>query len=398
MTPGRRPAAPAPDTPRQPDTSRCAPPPRHADTRSHARRRRRLAAGALTLLLAGVGAGACGGTGGNDAGVRVTVPTGASFRQVADTLEARGLVGSARLFRWYAAFGGRDRAIKAGTYQLAADQSWGELLDALVAGTGLVVSVTIPEGFDLRRIVPRLARALEVPEDSVRAAVRDSAWRAERDIPAATLEGYLFPDTYVFAAGTTAREAVRLMLARFDAMWRPEWDARLAALGITRHQAVTMAALVEKEARVAAERPTIAAVYWNRVRIGMRLQADPTVQYALPEHVERLLFVHLEVDSPYNTYRHDGLPPGPIASPGAASLGAALHPTDVPYLFFVAHPDGHHEFTRTFQEHQRAIAMVRREARRRASEARVASPSAMLEDAAAAGPAGRGVTGGPPDA
>lgn len=376
-----------------------APLARRPGARRHTLRRGRLAAGALALLMIGGGVAACGGgSAEGDAGVRVTVPAGASFRQVADTLAARGLVGSARLFRWYAAFGGRDRAVKAGTYQLSAGQSWSELLDALVAGTGLVVSVTIPEGFDLRRIVPRLARALEVPDDSVHAAVRDSAWRAERDIPAATLEGYLFPDTYVFAAGTTAREAVRLMLARFDAMWRPEWDARLAALGITRHEAVTMAALVEKEARVAAERPTIAAVYWNRVRIGMRLQADPTVQYALPEHVERLLFVHLEVDSPYNTYRRDGLPPGPIASPGAASLEAALHPTDVPYLFFVAHPDGHHEFTRTFQEHQRAIAMVRREARRRASEARVAAPSALVEGAATTAPAARGVTAGPPDA
>jgi UPF0755 protein len=332
----------------------------------------------LLALLAG-----CGGGGARES-VRVTVPSGASVRQVADSLEARGVVSSARLFRWYATLGGRDRAIKAGTYELTQGDDWSALLDALVAGRGLVVTVTIPEGFDLRRIVPRLARALEVPEDSVRAAVRDSAWRAERGVPAETLEGYLFPDTYTFAAGTSARAAVRAMLERFDAMWRPEWDARLSALDISRHEAVTMAALVEKEARVAAERPTIAAVYWNRVRIGMRLQADPTVQYALPEHVDRLLFVHLEVESPYNTYRHDGLPPGPIASPGAASLEAALHPTDVPYLFFVAHPDGHHEFTRTFQEHQRAIAMVRRIARTRASAPRATSPRAPTPTGAAA--------------
>lgn len=331
---------------------------------------RRSRAALLVAACTSLALTACGG---REQPVRLTVPVGASFAQVADSLSARGLVGSTRLFRWYAAFGGRDRAIKAGTYELSASQSWSELLDALVAGRGLVVTVTIPEGFDLRRIVPRLARALEVPEDSVRAAVADSAARASRGISAPTLEGYLFPDTYTFPAGTTAREAVRTMLARFDAMWRPEWDARLTALGITKHEAVTMAALVEKEARVATERPTIAAVYWNRVRIGMRLQADPTVQYALPEHVDRLLFVHLEVDSPYNTYRYDGLPPGPIASPGAASLEAALQPADVPYLFFVAHPDGHHEFTRTFQEHTRAIAIVRREARRRQAAARASA-------------------------
>lgn len=307
---------------------------------------------------------ACGGASTGNA-VQVTVPAGASFRAVADSLEARDVVRSARLFRWYATIGGRDRAIKAGTYALTPGQPWREVLDRLIDGKGLVLTVTIPEGFDLRRIVPRLARVLEVPEDSVRAAVRDSAWREERGVLAPTLEGYLFPDTYTFAKGTSARTAVRTMLERFEAVWRDDWTARLAVLGITRHEAVTMAALVEKEARVAEERPTIAAVYWNRVKIGMRLQADPTVQYALPEHVDRLLFVHLEVESQYNTYRYDGLPPGPIASPGAASLAASLNPADVPYLFFVAHPDGHHEFRRTFQEHQQAIAMVRREARRR---------------------------------
>jgi UPF0755 protein len=343
-----------------------------------ARATRFLATRAVAATLACTSAlAACGGPSGDP--VQVSVPQGASFRAVADSLESAGIVSSARLFRWYATLGGRDRAIKAGTYALQPGQSWGDVLDALIDGRGLVLTVTIPEGFDLRQIAPRLARVLDVPEDSVRAAVRDSAWRAERGVPAATLEGYLFPDTYTFPAGTSARTAVRTMLERFDAVWRPEWDARLAALGITRHQAVTMASLVEKEARVAEERPTIAAVYWNRVKIGMRLQADPTVQYALPEHVDRLLFVHLEVDSPYNTYRYDGLPPGPIASPGASSLDAALTPADVPYLFFVAHPDGHHEFRRTFQEHQQAIAMVRREARRRREAARAETSDAPAD-------------------
>jgi UPF0755 protein len=337
----------------------------------------RLAAGGL-LALAACGPGAADGT-----PVQVTVPSGAAFRVIADSLEARGVVRSARLFRWYASFGGRDRAVKPGTYALRAGQPWREVIDALVEGRGLMRSVTIPEGFDLRQIVPRLAQALEVPEDSLRAAVRDSAWRADRSVPAETLEGYLFPDTYRFTRGTSARAAVRVMLERFDAIWRPEWDARLEALGITRHQALTMASLVEKEARVADERPTIAAVYWNRVRVGMRLQADPTVQYALPAHVDRLLFVHLEMDSPYNTYRNDGLPPGPIASPGAASIDAALNPADVPYLFFVAHPDGHHEFRRTFAEHQQAIQMVRREARRRREAAAAESTRPRSDEAGA---------------
>jgi UPF0755 protein len=325
---------------------------------------------------------ACGSGGIDGPAVQVTIPSGASFRAIADSLEARGVVRSARLFRWYASVGGRDRAVKPGTYALRAGQPWGAVIDALIEGRGLMLSVTIPEGFDLRQIVPRLSRALDIPESALQAAVQDSVWRAERQVPAETLEGYLFPDTYRFTMGTPAHAAVRAMLDRFDAVWRPEWDARLAALGITRHQALTMASLVEKEARIAEERPTIAAVYWNRVRVGMRLQADPTVQYALPAHVDRLLFVHLEVDSPYNTYRYDGLPPGPIASPGAASIDAALNPADVPYLFFVAHPDGHHEFRRTFAEHQQAIQMVRREARARraAAAAEPARPAPARPD------------------
>ncbi len=309
---------------------------------------------------------ACGSAS-SETPVQVTVPAGASLRMAADSLEHAGVIRSARFFRWYAAIGGRDRGIKAGTYALTPGQKWSEVLKALVRGEGLLVTVTIPEGFDLRNIVPRLAKVLDVPEDSVRVAASDSTWRAERGVTAATLEGYLFPDTYSFAAKTSARRAVQTMLERFDAVWRDEWSSRADSLGITRHEAVTMAALVEKEARVANERPIIAAVYWNRVKRGMLLQADPTVQYALPEHVDRVLFVHLEVDSPYNTYRYAGLPPGPIASPGAASLEAALYPDDVPFLYFVAHPDGHHEFRNTFDEHQQAIVMVRREARRRAN-------------------------------
>ncbi len=333
--------------------------------------RRFLTASAVlsALLFTGVVAsvGACGGSPAGEP-VRVVVPSGASLRSAADSLEQAGVIRSSRLFRWYATLGGSDRTIKAGTYSLHPGQPWKDVLQALVDGRGMLVTVTIPEGFDLRGIAPRLASALEVPEDSVRAAASDSAWRAQRQVTAATLEGYLFPDTYSFASGTTAREAVKAMLERFDSVWEPAWDLRVQELGITRHEAVTMASLVEKEARVGTERPIISAVYWNRVKRNMRLQADPTVQYALPAHVDRVLFVHLEVDSPYNTYRNDGLPPGPIASPGAASLEAAIYPVDVPFLYFVAHPDGHHEFRTTFAEHQQAIAMVRREARRRSAE------------------------------
>jgi UPF0755 protein len=291
---------------------------------------------------------------------RIVIPPGTPFRAAADSLANHGIVRFPRLFTWYASLTRRDRAIRAGTYQFTSRHSWNELLGDLAAGRGLLLSVTIPEGWNLGRIVPQLAHVLGVPEDSVQAAVSDSALRRRLDVPTPSIEGYLFPDTYLFAPGATARDAVRMMVERFEQVWKPEWTERGRAMAMTRHDLVTLAAIIETEARVPAERPIISAVYHNRLKIGMRLQADPTVQYALGRHVERALYKDLAVDSRYNTYRHAGLPPGPIASPGAPSMDAAANPANVPYLYFVAHPDGHHEFRRTFREHAAAIREVRR--------------------------------------
>jgi UPF0755 protein len=332
---------------------------------------------ALGALAATIVAGAwlwremAGSGNATDAPARVVVPRGASVRVAAESLSARGVIGSTRLFRLYARFSGRSTSIKPGAYQFAPAAGYRDVLDALVTGRGLMRTVVIPEGLDLRDLTPTLVRALDVPEDSVRAAVTDSAWIAALEIPVPSLEGYLFPATYTFPEGITAREAVTAMLERFRAVWKPEWDTRVAEMGITRHQAITMASIVEKEARKAEERPIISAVYWNRVKKGMLLQADPTVQYALPRHVERVLYKDLEVESKYNTYRNPGLPPGPIANPGEASIAAALAPAEVPYLFFVARADGSHVFTETFAEHSRAIAEVRAAQRKaRAEQAR----------------------------
>ena len=153
----------------------------------------------------------------------------------------------------------------------------------------------------------------------------------------------------------------QLRVDRFQRVWQPEWNERLKALAMSRHAAMALASIVEKEARVPEERPVIAAVYLNRLRAGMLLQADPTVQYALGKHVARVLYKELEVESPYNTYKHTGLPPGPIASPGKPSILAALNPANVPYTYFVAHPDGHHEFTTNFAAHSVAVRGARRE-------------------------------------
>jgi UPF0755 protein len=243
-----------------------------------------------------------------------------------------------------------------------------------------VHTVTIPEGYTISLIVPLVARVLQVPVDSVIAAARDTGHLRRLEVPTPMLEGYLFPDTYIFLPGTSARAAVTGMVRRFEQVWRPEWTARLDTVDMTRHQVMTLASIVEREAKRPDERPVIAGVYRNRLRAGMRLEADPTVQYARGIHTNRVLFKDLDVDSPYNTYKNVGLPPGPIASPGAASLRAALYPADVPYKFFVAYPDGRHVFTEDFAQHTAA----RRQALRAwdAWEARRASAAAAAAAAA----------------
>ncbi|MEO5984870.1 MAG: endolytic transglycosylase MltG [Ferruginibacter sp.] len=291
--------------------------------------------------------------------IRVIVPKRASFSTAADSLHAKGLVGSTFLFKAYARFKGADRNIKPGTYLLKRGTPWADIVGALHGGHGLVNTVTIPEGFGLIQIVPLLSANLQVPADSINAAVRDTSLIKRLNIPGKNLEGYLFPDTYAFPVGTSARQAVSELVRRFEREWKPAWDTALAKRGQTRNEIVTLASIVEKEARKSAERPVIAGVYTNRLREKMLLQADPTVQYALGKHTPRVLLKDLEVDSPYNTYKYPGLPPGPIASPGGPSLLAAMFPADVPYFYFVAAPDGHHEFRRTLAEHEAAIRSIR---------------------------------------
>jgi UPF0755 protein len=290
----------------------------------------------------------------------VIVPKGATFSAATDSLKKAGLIGSPVLFKLYARMKGADRANKPGTYLIKHSTPWADIISALHGGKGLVNTITIPEGFTLSQIVPLLAQTLSVPVDSVNAAVSDTAVINRLGLPAKNLEGYLFPDTYAFPDGTRARDAVGEMVKRFEREWKPEWTARLGPIGLKRHEVVTLASIVEREAKVATERPIIAGVYMNRLKANMLLQADPTVQYARGKHTPRVLLKDLEIDSPYNTYKYPGLPPGPIASPGGASLAAALFPADVPFLYFVAAPDGHHEFRKTLAEHEQAVRQFRK--------------------------------------
>lgn len=318
-----------------------------------------MSARALLAVAAVALAAACSSTPGP--GVQFTIRKGSSFREAAESLSAHGLVRSARAFAWYATLRDRDRSLRWGTYVLRSGMSWEQMLDALRVGRGVIHVVTFPEGLAISDIEPMLMDALDLSKDSLDAAVRDTALLHELDIPTHTLEGYLFPDTYTFPDKTSARDAVRMMVERFEHEWKPEWTAQAGAMKLTRHDIVTLASIVEREVRRDEERPVVAAVYLNRLKIGMPLMADPTISYALGKKPGRVLLKDLRVKSPYNTYERAGLPPGPIGSPGAASIVASLYPAKVPYRFFVAAPDGHHEFRRTYAEHLEAIKMVRGE-------------------------------------
>jgi UPF0755 protein len=298
-----------------------------------------------------------------DETVEIVVPAGAGAHAIGRELRDRGLVRSPRLFALAARLRGVEGSLKSGHYRIPGDLGWGGILDMLARGEVVTFPLTVPEGLTLRELAPRIAVATDVEVDSVIRLATDSVFVHELGVPGPTLEGYLFPETYRFAEGLAPADVLREMVERYQAFWSPGRRARLDSLPLTEKELVTLASIVEEEAQVDEERPIIAGVYTNRLERGMLLQADPTVQYALGEPKSRLLYADIDrvADHPYNTYTHGGLPPGPISSPGEASLDAALHPADVPFLFFVARPDGSHVFTQTNREHVNARNRIRRE-------------------------------------
>ena len=316
------------------------------------------------VLCAALGASAACDRGIQQEGepVRVRVPPGASFAEVTDSLAAKKIIQAPFLFRLYARVLGVDDEVKPGTYAFRPGTGWKSLLEDLRLGRILTYRLVIPEGWDLQRIAPRLASLTGMPAESVLAALADTAQAARFGVPGPTLEGYLYPATYTFPVDAPLDSVLASMVSVYKAMWTPDRRARADSLGLSEREVVTLASIIEKEAKVPEEMPLISAVYHNRLRIGYPLQADPTVQYALGAHRARLLNAHIDsvADHPYNTYRRQGLPPGPIASPSANALNAALYPADVDYLYFVARPDGRHIFTRSLAEHNRAKAAVRR--------------------------------------
>jgi UPF0755 protein len=314
-----------------------------------------------TLLVVGwVG---CGGPPPGGEPVAFSVPSGASFLAVVDTLQDRGLVGRPRLFRAYARFRGADRQVRSGPYAILPGTSWSDILTVLTEGRVLTEQLTIPEGFRLTQIVPRVAEITTLDPDTILARLTGDSLEVRWNVPGPGLEGYLFPESYHFARGVPLDEVVEAMVMGYQGFWTSDRVARRETLGMTERELVTLASIVQAEARATWEMPIIASVYHNRLARGQRLQADPTVLYALGGYRPRLLFAAMDsvAGHPYNTYTQPGLPPGPINSPGMEALSAALYPEETDFLYFVARTDGTHIFSTTLAEHNQAVAQMRPE-------------------------------------
>jgi len=285
--------------------------------------------------------------------VELDLDNGLSGKQIASKLEAAGIIRSARWFLLVARREGKDGRFKAGDYVFGPDMPALDIIDALVEGRSQVVPVTFPEGYTLKQMAARLEELELLEADAFLAAAEAkkptevSGWQ----VAAGSLEGYLFPDTYFIPRKTTPEQVIGMMLERFGEVALAEYGQEIREGRMSLAEVVTLASIIEWEAQLAEERPIVAQVFLSRLDLGWRLESCATVQYLLGERKPVLTAKEQAIDSPYNTYKYAGLPPGPIGNPGKASIEAVLRPAKTDYLFFRTRGDGGHHFSHTFEEH-----------------------------------------------
>lgn len=292
------------------------------------------------------------------------VEPGVSGRDLAEALENKGLVANATAFRWLLRIKEKREGVtlRAGHFKIDPRQDTKDVLEELLHGDTLTRKATVPEGFTMEQTADSLAKQKICSAEDFWKAANSSSLGLGWEFPK-KLEGYIFPSTYEFPWECTGEQAVRQMTGQFRSSVEPEWKKYKATAPLTFQDTIILASLVEREAQIASERPTIAGVYVNRLRKGMKLECDATVQFALGEQKAVLLYRDLEISSPYNTYRYAGLPPGPICSPGLDAIKAAMNPKKSDYLFYVRNDvknDGSHVFGRDFYEHEQNIAKYQR--------------------------------------
>jgi UPF0755 protein len=292
--------------------------------------------------------------------IEIEIPKGTNFRQAIEILSKNGLIRDKTLFILIGRISGLDRKIKAGYYSIHGSVSPFDIFQMLREGQIIEYEITIVEGDSLREIAEKLSEKNIIGKEDFIKLSSDEEFLASHEIDAPTIEGYLFPDTYKVPKGMDPNEAIEMMIARMREKYTGELKVRTSELGLSEREVLTLASIIEKEAISPKERPLISAVYHNRLRKGIPLQADPTVIYGIKSFGKVITAEDVRRKTPYNTYMFKGLPPGPIASPGIKSILAALYPAKVPYLFFVSNNDGTHSFSVTPEEHKAAVELYRK--------------------------------------
>ncbi len=289
----------------------------------------------------------------------VEIPQGTSSLEIARLLRERGVLENDRLFYLLCRIHRASARLQAGEYEFSALSTPRSIMDQLASGRVYVRRITFPEGLTLNEVARVFEEQGLASKDEFLRLSADPEVIKSLGVEADSLEGYLFPETYFFTRDMTELSLLRAMVRQFRSQLPSQWESRAEALGFSLHELVILASLVEKEAAVEAERPRVAAVFHNRLKLGMPLQSDPTAVYDLEGFSGPVRAEHLRRPSPYNTYLIRGLPAGPICNPGRRSIEAALNPEDVNYLYFVSNNDGTHYFSRTLEEHSRAVARYR---------------------------------------
>ena len=291
--------------------------------------------------------------------IEVRIPKGTTFRQAVEIFAKEGLVRDRNLFLFIGRITRIDRKIRAGYYSIYGSMNTIGLLNILRRGQIIEYELTVVEGDSLREIAEKLSGKGIVAQENLQTLCLDKDFLSSYSINAPSCEGYLFPDTYKVPKGMDPEDAIGMMINKMREKYTDKLIARAADMGLSEREVLTLASIIEKEAVTDDERPLISAVYHNRLKKKMLLQADPTAIYGIKSSKEKITSEDLKRKTPYNTYTMRGLPPGPIASPGIKSIIAALHPANVPYIYFVSNNDGTHHFSVSAEEHQRAVMAYR---------------------------------------
>ena len=291
------------------------------------------------------------------------IALGMSSMAIANQLADRNLIRSPWAFLFATHLTGANHSLQVGSYRLSGAMSVRQIVDHIKTGKVITHQLVVPEGLTVAQIGKLWEQGSWGTAAAFNEAANDSQWQLNYKIQGKTLEGYLFPNTYQLPDGALPQVLIQTMLDEFEQRWTTELSEEAESLGFSKHEIITLASIIEAEARVPDERPLISAVFHNRLRHGWKLQADPTALYGLgnPDRPPRA--ADLRVDSPYNTYLYKGLPPGPICNPGMAAILAALRPASSPYMYFVAIGGGKHHFSQTLREHQNMINKIKRNRR-----------------------------------